>query len=59
MNYITWRLIADPNIRVMIISKTSGMANKFLAGIKSRLTGPSYRKLQTDFAPPEGFQANS
>lgn len=61
MNYTTWRVCQDPNIRVIIVSQTQEMAKRFLRGIKDRLAGanPSYRKLQADFAPEGGFDANS
>lgn len=59
MNYVTYRICEDPNIRVLIVSKTRDMAKKFLRGIKDRLTGSPYRTLQIDFAPEGGFEANS
>lgn len=59
MNYITYRICEDPNIRILIVSKTRDMAKKFLRGIKDRLTGQPYRQLQIDFAPEGGFEANS
>lgn len=59
MNYLTYRICKDPNVRIIIVSKTQGMAAKFLYGIKTRLTHPQYAKLQMDFAPPGGFSAGS
>lgn len=61
VNYTTWRICQDPNIRVIIVSQTQEMAKRFLRAIKDRLAGanPSYRKLQMDFAPQGGFDANS
>ena len=60
-NYVTWRICQDPNIRVIIVSQTQEMAKRFLRAIKDRLAGanPNYRKLQSDFAPDGGFDANS
>lgn len=60
-NYVTWRVCQDPNIRVIIVSQTQEMAKRFLRAIKDRLAGqnPSYKKLQHDFAPDGGFDANS
>lgn len=55
INYITYRLVKDPNTRVIIISKTQAMARKFLYSIKQRLTHPSYAELQNTFGPPEGY----
>lgn len=61
VNYTTWRICQDPNIRIIIVSQTQEMAKRFLRAIKDRLAGanPSYRKLQHDFAPDGGFDANS
>ena len=61
VNYVTYRVCQDPNIRVIIVSQTQEMAKRFLRAIKDRLAGanPSYRKLQHDFAPDGGFDANS
>lgn len=61
MNYVTYRICQDPNIRVIIVSQTQEMAKRFLRGIKDRLASPNpnYRKLQIDFAPDGGFDANS
>jgi hypothetical protein len=58
-NYTTWRICQDPNVRVIIISRTQTMAKKFLTQIKGRLTHPSFRKLQEEFGPAEGFDAGS
>ncbi len=61
VNYTTWRICQDPNIRIIIVSQTQEMAKRFLRAIKDRLAGanPSYKKLQVDFAPDGGFDANS
>jgi hypothetical protein len=56
VNYVVWRICQDPNIRVLIISRTQDMAGKFLHAIKERLAGnASYAALQAAFAPPGGF----
>lgn len=59
MNYVTYKIVTNPDFRVIIISKTEAMAKKFLHGIKRRLTNPAFSKLQIDFAPPEGFERSS
>ena len=59
VNYLTYRICKDPNVRIIIVSKTQAMAAKFLYGIKTRLTHPEYGKLQMDFAPKGGFAAGS
>jgi hypothetical protein len=56
INYVTWRIVQDPNIRVLIVSKTQDMAKKFLTAIKDRLSeNEAYRQLQMDFGPPGGW----
>lgn len=61
VNYSTWRICQDPNIRIIIVSQTQEMAKRFLRAIKDRLAGANhaYKKLQRDFAPAGGFDANS
>jgi|688.fasta_scaffold06190_22 hypothetical protein len=59
MNYVTYRIAMDPNIRVMVVSKTMAMARKFLYGIKTRLTHPKYALLQTRYGPPGGYDSDS
>lgn len=61
VNYTTWRICQDPNIRIIIVSQTQEMAKRFLRAIKDRLAGANtaYKKLQHDFAPEGGFDANS
>lgn len=61
MNYVTYRICQDPNIRVIIVSQTQEMAKRFLRGIKDRLASENknYQKLQVDFAPEGGFDAGS
>lgn len=56
INYVTWRIVQDPNVRILIISKTQDMAKKFLVAIKDRLSeNEAYAKLQADFGPPGGW----
>jgi hypothetical protein len=61
INYVTYRICEDPNVRIIIVSKTQEMAKRFLRAVKDRLAGTnsSYSKLQMDFAPEGGFDANS
>jgi len=61
MNYVTYRICQDPNIRVIIVSQTQEMAKRFLRGIKDRLASENrnYQKLQVDFAPEGGFDAGA
>jgi hypothetical protein len=56
VGYVVWRICQDPNIRVLLISKTQDMAKKFLLSIKERLAeSEAYADLQTAFGPPGGF----
>ena len=59
VNYLTYRLVKDPNTRIIIISKTQAMARKFLFSIKQRLTHPQYSEMQSKFGPPEGYDHKS
>ena len=59
VNYVVYRICKDPNVRILIISKTATMAQKFLLAVKNRLTGQAYAKLQMNFAPNGGFNNNS
>lgn len=59
VNYVVWRIVKDPDVRVVLVSKTQRLAIQFLLQIKSRLTHPAYTDLQRDFAPPGGFDADS
>lgn len=55
INYVTYRICTDPNIRIIIVSKTLEKAKEFIFAIKSRLTHPRYAKLQVTFGG-EGFK---
>jgi hypothetical protein len=61
VNYVTYRICQDPNIRIIIVSQTQELAKRFLIAIKDRLAGTNvnYRKLQIDFAPDGGFDKDS
>jgi len=60
VNYVVWLICQDPNVRILIVSKTQDMAKKFLVSIKDRLAESDvYYKLQTDFAPAGGFADGS
>lgn len=56
MNYVTYRIAKDPNIRVLIVSKTEKMAAKFLFGVKTRLTHPKFAEFHIKYGPPGGYQ---
>lgn len=59
INYPTWRLLNNPNVKIMLVSKRAELAAEFLYAIKNRLTHPRFAQLQKDFGPPEGFKADA
>lgn len=59
VNYVVYRICKNPNIRIMVVSKTQAMAQKFLLAIKNRLTHPKYQDLHVAFGPSGGFEKNS
>lgn len=59
INYVTWRVVCDPNIKVMLVSKTQDMAKEFLFAIKTRLSHPRYQKMAMSFGPPGGWRADA
>ncbi|WP_327719891.1 hypothetical protein OG381_34455 [Streptomyces sp. NBC_00490] len=60
VNYVVWRIVQDPNVRILLISKTQDMAKKFLLSIKERLAeSEAYLDLQQAFGPPGGFSEGS
>jgi len=59
INYVVYRICMDPNIRVILVSKTAEMAKKMLYAIKTRLTHPRYDEMIAAYAPMGGFDKNS
>jgi hypothetical protein len=59
IEYVTYRIIRDPDLSVMIVSKTQEMAKKMIYAIKQRLTHPRYADLQLAFAPADGWKASA
>ena len=59
VNYVTYRIAMDPNIRVIIVSKTQTMARKFLYAIKTRLTHPKFTDMHVAYGPQGGYDKNS
>lgn len=59
VDYVTWRICMDPNVRVLIVSKTKELAKDFLYAIKQRLTHPQFIELQRVFAPQDGFEKSA
>ena len=59
INYVTYRLLEDPNISIILVSRTRDMAAKLLYAVKNRLTHPRYARMQAMYGPPDGFKAAS
>ena len=59
VNYVTYKIVTNPNSRVIIVSKTQGMARKFLSAIKTRLSHPGWTKMQVAFGPSGGYKADA
>lgn len=57
MEYSLYRICMNPNVRIILVSKTQAQAKKFLYSIKQRLTDPRWSKLQADFGPEGGFRS--
>lgn len=56
IEYVTYRICMNPNIRVIIVSKRQDQARKFLYSIKQRLTSNQWAPLQAAYAPEGGFR---
>lgn len=59
IEYVTYRICMDPNIRVILVSKRQDQAKKFLYSIKQRLTSSQWAALQSVYAPPGGFKGKT
>jgi len=59
INYTTYRIAQNPNVRIIIISKTQSMARKMLMAVKTRLTHPKYSNLIASYGPPGGFDKDN
>lgn len=60
INYVTYRIVEDPNIRILIVSKTATSAGKFLSAIKDRLSSKNrlFQDLKDDFSPADGWDSD-
>ena len=47
VNYSTYRIALNPNVRIIVVSKTLSKAREFVYSIKQRLSHPRWLKLQT------------
>lgn len=59
VNYTTYRLVKNPQLRVILISKTQDFARKILYSIKQRLTSPFFSQMQLAYGPPGGWKEGS
>jgi len=59
INYVTYRIAMNPNIRILLVSKTQGMAKKMLFAIKTRLTHPRYADMIRQYGPVGGYDKDS
>lgn len=56
VNFTVWLIHRNPDVRVVIVSKTLAMAKKMLGAIKFRLTDPTFREMHLSFAPEGGWK---
>jgi hypothetical protein len=56
IEYVTYKVCTNPNIKVIIVSKTQTLAKDFLYAIKQRLTSHRYAELQASYGGTEGFK---
>lgn len=59
IGYTTYRIVENPNINILLVSKTQEMAKKILYAVKQRLTHPRYARLQARYAPIDGWKATA
>ena len=59
VDYVTWKIVQNPNFRVLIVSQTQKLASDFLYAIKQRLTAPMYEGLHQAYAAGVGFNSKS
>jgi hypothetical protein len=59
INYATYRIATNPNVKIIIVSKTREKAREFVYGIKERLSHPRYEKLQAVYGPDGGWKEDA
>ena len=59
VNYPTYRIALNPNIRIIVVSKTLNKAREFVYAIKQRLSHPRWLKLQTAYGPEGGWKQDA
>lgn len=56
INWVTWLIHRNPEVRVIVVSKTQRLAKQFLLGVKQHLTNPLYETMHAAFAPQGGWK---
>jgi hypothetical protein len=57
--YVVWSIVRNPDIRIAVISKTQGMAKKFLSQVKFVLGNASlFPELHAAYAPKGGWRSD-
>ena len=59
VNYSTYRIALNPNVRIIVVSKTLNKAREFVYAIKQRLSHPRWLKLQTAYGPDGGWKEDA
>jgi hypothetical protein len=59
VNYSTYRIALNPNVRIIVVSKTLNKAREFVYAIKQRLSHPRWLKLQTAYGPEGGWKQDA
>jgi hypothetical protein len=56
INYSTWLIHKNPNLKIIVVSKDQGLAKQILGAVKFRLTSPVYRDIHARYAPEGGWK---
>ena len=59
VNYSTYRICMDPNVRIIVVSKTLQKAQEFIYSIKNRLSNPQWAKMQNAYGPAGGWKQDA
>jgi len=59
VNYSTYRIAINPNVRIIVVSKTLNKAREFVYSVKNRLSHPRYAKMQNTFGPDGGWKQDA
>lgn len=59
VGYSTYRIAMDPNVRIIVVSKTLVKAREFVYAIKQRLSHPRWGTLQNVYGPAGGWKQDA